>query len=109
MKHIKLKDLLKETEMPHFPVEKNYGNHGADYVSGLLQDLSPEQKMDNAEIFNVLDQWFKAVKSEGGNMNGAIKDAMAALEWNDLDKGLVSDYLDNEAVAMDNPNDSDQY
>lgn len=109
MKPIKLKDLLNEMEMPNFPTEKEPRHHGADYVSQLIDKLTPEQQKDSAEIFNVLDQWFNAVKKENGDVVSAARSAVEALKWHDIDAGLVGEYLDNEAGAMDNPNDSDQY
>ena len=110
MKPIKLKDLLKEvvqeTEAPHFPTEKSHQNHGADYVDSLINKLTPQQREDNAEIFGILRQWFEAVQKERGDMLGAAKSAAEALRWNDIDPSLVDEYFSMESGAdMDDPYD----
>jgi hypothetical protein len=109
MKTLKLKDLLKEMEMPNFPTEKGSNElWGASLMDSMLQDLTPEQKMDIGAINSVLDKYFKGVKQERGNLKYAVRDAMEAFKWNDLDAGLVSEFLDDEAGAARNPNDGDQ-
>ena len=109
MKPIKLKDLLNEMEMPNFPTEKSdQANYSVNYVDDLIKQLTPEQQNDNAELFGILQKYFAEVKKHGANFQSAVRDAQEAFEWNDLDWSLVDEYLENEAGAANNPNDSDQ-
>ena len=110
MKPLKLKDILNEivSGKGHSHTGRSV-LRGADYVDSMLQDLSPAQLQDVGELNSLLHRYFGVVKKERGDMRSAIRDAQEAFAWNDLDSGLVYDYLQDEAGASINPNDSDQY
>ena len=79
-----------------------------EFTSNPLEDailaMTPEQRNDDAEIFKAMDVFFEKF----GQNARTISTARNALEYNDIDVGLVDEYLTNNAGGDKNPNDSDQ-
>jgi len=98
MKHIKLKDLLKETQYDDVSNSVN----PMDEIGAMIEDLTPEQREDNAEIFGVLGTYFAEVKKHGGSIDSyLVKCARESLEYFDIDGGLVEEFLNYEGGAGD--------
>ena len=73
-------------------------------LEDVILAMTPEQRNDDAEIFKAMDAFFK----EFGQNARTISTARNALEYNDIDVGLVDQYLTDNAGGDINPNDSDQ-
>lgn len=74
-------------------------------LEDAIQNMTPEQKNDDALLFKAIEEFFK----DAGTDSRAIFMARNTLKDNDVDDGLVDEYLANSAGADINPNDEDQY
>jgi hypothetical protein len=87
-----------------------HDHHRNSDVTSTLEDaieaMTPVQRNDNAEIFKAIDAFFKASRKEM-DTSIAISIARNALKNNNIDTGLVDEYLENEAGASNNPNDDE--
>lgn len=105
------------------PVQETQSESGGDTriedeFGSRLEKLTPQQKEDTAVIYNTIERFIKELENERGGKPPyysptewtiAYKGIQMALQNHGIDGDLLSDYLDDQAGASNNPNDSDQF
>jgi len=90
--------------------EHDYSTTLADKFSDELAAHNyPKSNYEAAEVMNIISNFLKEIpsieKSSPAELNSIYDQMFRALEWNDIDPGLLKDYLDMMQGSEDNFHD----